>query len=94
MRLLSGVGADVASLVFKTVKGLVAERALVWPGQVLARLIVTLLSGVLEQRSHEAHGSGSHGGVVVRCGRMLMLLVFSGGLRVEEVVKTQVRGVG
>ena len=89
------MGADVASLVFKTVKGLVTERALVGPGQVLARLIVSLLGGVLEQRSHETHGSGSHGGVVgVRCGRVLVLVVFSGGLRVEEVVKTQVRGVG
>lgn len=61
MRLLSSVGADVTSLVLEAVEGLLAERALVGPGEVLARLVVTLLGGVLEQRSHEAHSSGSHG---------------------------------
>jgi len=48
MRLLSGVGSDVASLVFQTVEGLVAERALVRPWQVLSRLVVALLRGVLQ----------------------------------------------
>ena len=87
MRLLSGVGADVTSLVLETVEGLLAERALVGPGEILARLVVTLLAGVLEQRSHEAHGSGSHGGVVGRRGGLLLFLVRS-GLRVEQVAKT------
>jgi hypothetical protein len=88
--LLSGVGADVTSLVLQTVEGLVAERALVGPGKVLARLVVALLGGVLKEGSHEAHGSSSHGGVGSSGGRVLLLLVvlFSSGLRVEQVVKT------
>jgi hypothetical protein len=32
----------------QTVEGLVTERALVGPGQVLARLVVALLLGILE----------------------------------------------
>lgn len=59
MRLLSSVGADMAGLVLQTVEGLVAERALVGTGQVLARLILGLLL-LLQKRSHEAHGSSSH----------------------------------
>lgn len=86
MRLLSGVGADVTSLVLETMEGLLAERALVGPGEVLARLVVTLLAGVLEQRSHEAHGSGSHGVASRRRGWLLLLI--RGGLRVEQVAKT------
>jgi len=61
MGLLSGVGADMASLVLQTVEGLVAERALVGPGEILSRLI--LLRGVLQQRRHEADGGSSHGSV-------------------------------
>ena len=86
MGLLSGVGADVTSLVLETVEGLLAERALVGPGEVLSRLVVALLAGVVEQRSHEAHGSGSHGGVVGWSGRLLLLVL--SGLRVEQVAKT------
>jgi hypothetical protein len=32
VRLLSGVGADVTSLVLETMKGLIAQRTLVGPG--------------------------------------------------------------
>ena len=59
MGLLSSVGADMASLVFQT-EGLVTERALVRTGEVLARLLLGLL--LLQEGSHEAHGSSSHGG--------------------------------
>lgn len=86
MRLLSSVGADVASLVLETVEGLFTERALVRPGEILSRLVVILLASILEQRSHEAHGSGSHGGVVSRRGGLLLLI--GRGVRVEQVVKT------
>lgn len=83
------MGADVTSLVLETVEGLLAERALVGPGEVLSRLVVALLAGVVEQRSHEAHGSGSHGGVGGRGGRVLwLLLLVLSGLRVEQVAKT------
>lgn len=75
----------MTSLVLETVEGLVTERALVWPGEILSGLIV-LLRGVLQQRSHKAHGSGSHGCVCSGCGGMLLL--FLGDLWVEEVVKT------
>ena len=61
VRLLSGVGSDVASLVLQTVKGLVAERALVRPWEILSGLL-RLLRGVLEQRSHEADGGSGHRG--------------------------------
>lgn len=59
MGLLAGVGADVTGLVLQTVEGLVAKRALVGPGQVLAGLLLGLL--LLQKGSHEAHGSSSHG---------------------------------
>jgi hypothetical protein len=81
MGLLSSVSTDVTSLVLKTVEGLVTERALVRPGQVLSRLVVSLLRGILQQRSHEAHGSSSHGCVGVWCGTVLLL--FSRCLGVE-----------
>lgn len=58
--LFTCVSADVTSLVLKAVEGLVAERALVRPGQILARLVLGLLRGVLQQRSHEAHGGSGH----------------------------------
>jgi hypothetical protein len=91
--LLSSVGADVACLVLKTVEGFVTERALVGPGQVLARLVVALLLGVLEERSHEAHSGSSHRGVGSRSGGevlmlLLLLLLFSSSLRIEQVGKT------
>jgi hypothetical protein len=61
MGLLSSMGADMACLMFQAVKSLIAEGALVGPGEILSGL-VRLLRGVLQQRSHEAHGSSSHGG--------------------------------
>lgn len=60
MGLFSRVRSDVPSLVLQTVEGLIAQRALVRPGQVLSSLVLGLLWGVLQQRSHEAHGSGGH----------------------------------
>jgi hypothetical protein len=60
MGLLSGVGADMTGLVLQTVEGLVAERALVGARQVLARLFLGLLL-LLQEGSHKAHGSSSHG---------------------------------
>ena len=60
MGLLSRVSADVTGLVLQTVEGLVTERALVRAREVLSGLVVALLRGILQQRSHEAHGSGSH----------------------------------
>jgi hypothetical protein len=39
VRLLARMGSDVASLVLQTVESLVAERALVGPGQVLSGLL-------------------------------------------------------
>jgi len=87
--LLAGVGSNVASLVLETVEGLVAERALVGTGQVLSRLFLGgLLGSVLEERSHEAHGAGSHGRVLVDGGRGLG----SGCVWVEEVGKAWVGG--
>ena len=59
MGLLSSVGADVTGLVLQTVEGLVTERALVRARQVLPRLFLGLL--LLQEGSHEAHGSSSHG---------------------------------
>jgi hypothetical protein len=58
MGLLARVGADVTGLVFKTVEGLVTEGALVGTGQVLTGLFLLLL--LLQEGSHEAHGSSSH----------------------------------
>lgn len=58
MGLLSGVGADMTGLVLQTVEGLVTERTLVGTGQVLTRLFLSLL--LLQEGSHEAHGSSSH----------------------------------
>lgn len=58
MRLLSSVGADVAGLMLQAMEGLIAERALVRTGKVLARLFWGLL--LLQEGSHEAHGSSSH----------------------------------
>jgi hypothetical protein len=87
MGLLSRVGANVTSLVLQTVEGLVTKRALVGPGKVLSRLVVTLLRSVVQEGSHEAHGGSSHGGVGSLCGVELLLLLlvklFSGGLWVE-----------
>lgn len=60
MGLFARVSANVTSLVLKTVEGLVAQRALVGPGQILARFVLGLLRGVLQQRSHEAHGGSGH----------------------------------
>jgi hypothetical protein len=60
MGLFSSVSADVSSLVLKAVEGLVTKRALVRARKVLSRLVVALLRGILQQRSHEAHSSGSH----------------------------------
>ena len=59
MGLLSRVSADVTGLVLQTVEGLVTEGALVRTGEVLARLLLGLL--LLQEGSHEAHGSSSHG---------------------------------
>jgi hypothetical protein len=95
MRLFSRVGANVTGLVLQTVEGLVTERAFVGPGQVLARLVVALLLGILEERSHEAHGGSGHGRVGSRGGGVLMVqLLFGSGLRVEQVGKTELRGGG
>jgi len=59
MGLLSRVSADVTGLVLQPVEGLVTEGALVRTGEVLARLLLGLL--LLQEGSHEAHGSSSHG---------------------------------
>lgn len=67
MGLLSGVGADVTSLVLETMEGLLAQRALVGPGKVLARLVLGLL-GILEEGRHQAHGGRRHGLVLVVLG--------------------------
>jgi hypothetical protein len=90
MWLFSSMGADVTSLVLEAVESLVTKWALVRPRKILSRLIMALLGGVLEKRRHEAHGGSSHGCVDARCGGMLLLV--SGGVRIEKVGKTHVRG--
>jgi hypothetical protein len=61
MGLLARVGADVTGLVLEAVEGLVAERALVGPGEILAGLVLGgLLLGSLQEGRHEADGSGRH----------------------------------
>lgn len=60
MGLLPGVRPDVAGLMLEAVEGLLAQRTLVGPGQILAGLVLGGLS-ILEERSHEAHGSSGHG---------------------------------
>jgi hypothetical protein len=47
MGFLSSMGADMACLVFQAVKSLIAEGALVGPGEILSGL-VRLLRGVLQ----------------------------------------------
>jgi hypothetical protein len=89
--LLSGVRPDVTSLVFETMEGLVAKGTLVRAGKILSTLVVALLRGIVQEGSHEAHGGSGHGGVV-ELGRVLLL--FGGSLRIEEVVKTELRGSG
>lgn len=86
MGLLSSVSANVASLMFQTVESLIAERALVGPGEILTGL-VRLLRGVLQQRSHEAHGSSSHGVGVLSGSRELVLLL-GGRVGVQQVGET------
>ena len=86
MWLFARVSPDVTSLVFQTVESLIAQRALVGAGEVLARLVLGLLRGVLQQRSHEAHGSSGHGSV--GGGRRGVVSSSSGRVRVEEVGKT------
>lgn len=89
MGLFSGVSSDVASLVFKTVESLIAEGALVGTGQVLlSSIVLDLLRGVLQQRSHEAHGSSSHGRSRGRCGGGRRLLLGERSVGVEQVSKT------
>jgi hypothetical protein len=81
----------MASLVLQTVESLIAERALVRPGQVLSEL-VRLLRGVLQKRSHEAHGSSSHG--AGGCGSGLLLNVVRRCVGVEQVTETCRGSVG
>lgn len=59
VRLFSCVGADVTGLVLQTVERLVTERTLVGTREILARLFLDLLL-LLQEGSHEAHGSSSH----------------------------------
>lgn len=63
MGLLSGVSPDVTGLMFQTVECFVTERTLVGARQVLARLFLglLLLLLLLQEGSHEAHSSSSHG---------------------------------
>jgi hypothetical protein len=60
MRLFASVRADMTGLVLETVEGLLAERALVRPGQIIALVVMGSLC-ILEQRRHEAYCSGGHG---------------------------------
>jgi hypothetical protein len=61
MGLLSSVSTDVTGLVLEAVEGLVTERALVRTGKILARfLLCLLLLLLLQEGSHQAHGSSSH----------------------------------
>jgi hypothetical protein len=89
MGLLAGVGADVTGLVLQTVEGLVAERALVGPGEILARLVLAVLLGILQEGGHEADGSGSHvrlgsgGGRRRGCRVVERVRLVCGGVRVE-----------
>jgi hypothetical protein len=83
--LLSRVRADVPSLVLQAVEGLLAQRALVRPREVLSLLVLALL-GILQQRRHEAHGSGGHGGLL--WGR------WDSGLRAQTGLLAGARGVG
>jgi hypothetical protein len=94
VRLFSRVRSNVTSLVLETVKGLVAERTLVGPWEILALVILALLRGVLQQRSHEAHSRSSHGGVCSSSGRLLRVSSGCGGVGVQEVLKTCREGVG
>lgn len=59
MGLLSGVGTDVTGLVLQTVEGLVTKRTFVGTRKVLAGLFLGLLL-LLQEGSHEAHGSSGH----------------------------------
>lgn len=74
MGLFARVSADVASLVLEAVEGFITKRALVGTGQILARLFLChLLLAVLEERRHEAHGCGSHGGLDGQGGRKVVV---------------------
>jgi hypothetical protein len=91
MRLLASVRPDMAGLMLETVKGLLAQRALVGTWQVLASVVLGGLS-ILQERSHEAHGGSGHG--LVGRGRGLLSLVCRLAVVVEdvgEVSKTQSR---
>jgi hypothetical protein len=75
MGLFSSVRSDVACLVLETVEGLVTERALVRPREILPHLVVgRLLWGILEQRRHEAHGGCGHGTLWRWICRLLVVL--------------------
>lgn len=84
MGLLSSVGPDVAGLVLKTMEGLLAEGTLVGARELV--LAGGIVLGVLEERSHEAHGGSGHGRV--GRGRGLLGSVSGGAVVVEEVSKT------
>jgi hypothetical protein len=91
MGLLASMCPDMAGLVLETVKGLLTQRALVRAREVLTSIILCGL-GVLEERSHKAHGGSGHGRIGGG-GRLLL-----GGLRLAIViedageVKTALRG--
>ena len=71
VRLLAGMGADMPRLMLEAVEGLVAERALVGPGQ------IRTLVGVRAGGSHGGHhGDGSHLGVA------LVFVILDGALGV------------
>lgn len=64
VRLLAGVGANVSRLVLETVKGLVAERALVGTRQLGGRAVCGLGRGEGPVGLDDGDGSGSHVSVV------------------------------
>jgi hypothetical protein len=81
MRLLASVGADMASLVFQAMEGLLTERTFVRAREISRGPLVVLL-GVLKKRRHQAHGSRRHGdvgsglGSVLRGGSVLLRCLF------------------
>lgn len=91
VRLLAGMRADVPGLVLEAVEGLVAQRALVGPGQI--RALVGVRAG--HHGRHHAHGSHLSVALVFSVVDLALAVGVWGGRRgggVEQTCKVDCRG--